>query len=293
MNPKRHHYVPEFLQKKFQASCDRRKPHIWVASKEDVTVSLRSIKDNACERFLYSVVGPDQIRNNVQEEYLRQWDGKMAEVFKRWESLAIGNSAETDFLEQDVIDLVNSVTLTILRTQRSIDTTHEVLQLMGLEGMAGPNVSRERAMLSCFHMQKVIYPVLREKCIRLILAPAGEEFITSDTPVAVVSGRQIVTFHAPAAPDAEVWFPLLPRVGVLFFTEPSRYIGMSAEKAALALNRLMAHCARREVYMSSNLSVVSAWIREANQSRLDPGTGLVVEDRVRNRLRQSLLDPPA
>src|SRR4051812_32306562 len=79
--PKRHHYVPQFLQSHFVDQGGRL--HVYRKDRPELGVHVGTPKDVFVERHLYSTVGETGERNPAQELEYAKLDGAASSVIRK------------------------------------------------------------------------------------------------------------------------------------------------------------------------------------------------------------------
>lgn len=272
---KKHHFVPKFYLRMFSEDGFSIKLFNVKAKR---TIPRAPLKNQCYRDYFYG-------KDGVQEKALGQIEGAAAEALRRLvRTEEIPPAGDYDFstiliylMVQRMrtgyqVDTLNEMIDGVMKRAMQHQVSKEELDRMTI-GMAElSNVAVKRSMFS--------YALIHDMQWLLIKAPAGSEFLTSDTPVVLAnpffpkggSAAKIGLAHK----GLQLFFPVTPRLSIaLFDKEVYRTNGpMVNERLVVALpadvhqmNILQAANSYENIYFASDAAAVDAIAKAAERYR--------------------------
>lgn len=255
-SPRRQHYVPRFYLEYFARQKDENQPGFWIYDKSGSPPKTLTPLNTAVKRDIYTLITPDGTKDTVLErELFARVDGEGKQVLDRW--IARG-AAPLVKPEVDMVTLYVALQyLRTPQAIRAFNAMEEVFaetwwkqmaeQPKEIERMWREAVDEsgkhlwespaaladqlknfkdhykivgdpKRALLHSIMQLESIHKRLQALVPKILLAPKGNFFITSDSPVNVLvpSDDGKALFGAGfGLPRVEVVFPINPEIALI------------------------------------------------------------------------------
>ena len=262
---KNHHYVPRFYLRHFTPN----EKCIDLFNLQTQKLILKApIKGQCCRDYFYG-------KNKDHEKSLGQAEGEIASMFRMLFEL---RRLPQPFTGGHLLLCFHVVTQAF-RTQYAADTLDELTDGMWKEILKhDPKVAKEDlanvsigyedpALVALGHGMRC-FPLLMDLGMGLILAPDGQEFITSDNPVVMMNRfmewRTLGSNTGLAAKGLQIFFPICPFLTLVMYDKSVyRFGGSKSATLHLAcagdvmdLNVLQVASASKNVYFFSQAANV-------------------------------------
>lgn len=273
---KSHHYVPRFYLRNFSRT-GKSVDLFNIASQR--LIKNAPIKGQCCRDYFYG-------KDPANERSLSAVEGQLADLLR----LVLEQVRLPHHFTAGHLLLCFHVATQAYRTQHAADTLNEVTDGMMREVIKhDPKITADMlaqvkfgyddpALISIAHAAQ-FFPLLMDLECRVLLAPRGSEFITSDNPV--VMYNQLMLWRGAgsntgiASKGLQIFFPLWPFLSLVMYdrdvyhfgTAKSASVHMASEIDVHELNMLQVASASENVYTFTSASNIYKVAEDAAKYR--------------------------
>lgn len=256
---KSHHFVPRFYLRYF-TSEGKRVDLFNIAQKR--LIRGAPLKGQCCRDYFYG-------KDVAHEQGIAATEGQTAQLFR----LIFQHRRLPNSFTAGHVQLCFHVATQALRTQSAADALNEVVDGMWKEILKKDPTVMDKldkvhigyddpALVAIGHAM-LAFPLLMDLETRLLVAPKGSEFITSDNPVVMYNkfmmARTLGSNTGFASKGLAIFFPICPFLNLVMYDKGVYHFGQSkSDQVALAserdvfeLNVLQAASASENVYLFS------------------------------------------
>lgn len=273
---KSHHYVPRFYLRNFSRSG--KSVDLFNVDSQRL-IKNAPIKGQCCRDYFYG-------KNLENEKSLSAIEGQVADLFRiinkrvrlphyftAGHLLLCFHIATQAYRTQYAADAVNEVADGMIREILKHD--RRVTQDMLAQGKFGYD---DPALISIAHAVQ-IYPLLMDLECRVLLAPQGTEFITSDNPVVMYNKFMLWRTDGSntgiASKGLQIFFPVWPFLTLVMYDRDVYHFGrakldpvrMASVIDVHELNMLQVAAASENVYTYSSAANIFKVAQEASRYR--------------------------
>ncbi len=258
---KSHHFVPRFYLRYF--TTDGKRIDLFNISHKRF-IRNAPLKGQCCRDYFYG-------KNIEHEQGLAETEGQTAELFR----LIFGERRLPRPFTAGHVLLCFHIVTQANRTLSAANTLNELIDGMWKEilkhdpkapqeGLQDVLIGYEDPGLVAIGHAMRTYPLLMDLEMRLLLAPKGTEFITSDNPIVMYNKffgwRTVGSNTGIASKGLAILFPICPFLTLVMFDKDVYHFGgskstavaLASQKDVFELNVLQAASATENVYLYSS-----------------------------------------
>lgn len=271
---KSHHYVPRFYLRNFSRSG--KSVDLFNINSQRL-IKNAPIKGQCCRDYFYG-------KNSENEKSLSAIEGQVADLFRLINQrvrlphyftaghlLLCFHIATQAYRTQYAADTVNEFTDGMMREIMKHD--RRITQDMLSQGKFGYD---DPALISIAHAVQA-YPLFMDLECRVLLAPRGTEFITSDNPVVMYNQFMLWRTHGSntgiASKGLQIFFPIWPFLTLVMYDRDVYHLGraksdlvhMASAIDVHELNLLQVVAASENVYTFSSAANIFKVAQDASR----------------------------